>query len=427
MNINNDRIITLIIKLMNIVLSLVSIPLMLNKLGTGAYGIWVVLLSMLGWMGLFDFGLFSALRNKWGAMLVERNKFEFISSIITNYMRIILISFIGGLALLLIVDKTTLIDKIGLSNLSISTIQIVIFIGMLKIAFGLISSIYYAQNIIFMTQIPGVIEQLILISLLSLTKSSAIEVHDMVILYGMSSAISLLIPTAIFFGMHRKYIRWPKSEIRNKNTKPVQTASTLFFIIQLAGLIQFQLIGIIINIYFGPEDVAAYSIASKIYMPFIMMSTLIATPIWSRVTQYITEEKFQDIDNLIKSSERYIFILVFFLLIITLFGKSIIALWVGRELKNISNELMFALFIQNAIMIIGAIYVQALNGAQALRGQMISCIVSPVIFIALVFLFLNLLHLPVHYVIYASVISNFNAYLIAPILYKRWIKKFYKI
>ena len=73
-------------------------------------------------------------------------------------------------------------------------------------------------------------------------------------------------------------------------------------------------------------------------------------------------------------------------------------------------------------MMFGNVYVSILNGAGKLNVQMYACLISPFIFIGVFFFCNNILQLGVISVLIASILSNFNGFLLAPIQCHKFLR-----
>ena len=74
----------------------------------------------------------------------------------------------------------------------------------------------------------------------------------------------------------------------------------------------------------------------------------------------------------------------------------------------------------SVILFVGK-YVSFLNGISALRIQFISSAISPFLYVALAIIMIKYFKMGVYSLFIASVIANFNAYLLAPIQYYKII------
>ena len=74
------------------------------------------------------------------------------------------------------------------------------------------------------------------------------------------------------------------------------------------------------------------------------------------------------------------------------------------------------------VMVVGGVFTTFLNAINMVNDQLKASILSPLIFILFVFLFMEFSPNDMYLIVLASILSNFNAYLIAPIQTLRWFK-----
>jgi hypothetical protein len=86
-------------------------------------------------------------------------------------------------------------------------------------------------------------------------------------------------------------------------------------------------------------------------------------------------------------------------------------------------SLSFWGFVYYNVMMFGSKYVFLLNGISALRIQFIASLISPFIYIPIALLFLKGFHLGAQALFMASIIANFNGYLLAPLQYHMVVTK----
>ena len=75
------------------------------------------------------------------------------------------------------------------------------------------------------------------------------------------------------------------------------------------------------------------------------------------------------------------------------------------------------------VTIFGNTYVYFLNGINALRIQFLASVVSPLIYVGVAILFINYYKMGVYALFLASIIANFNAFILSPIQYHMVINK----
>jgi O-antigen/teichoic acid export membrane protein len=191
----------------------------------------------------------------------------------------------------------------------------------------------------------------------------------------------------------------------------------VFFIIQLAGIIQYQTANIIIARNFGSAEVTAYNIVYKYFGMLLMVFTIFLTPFWSAATEaYHKQDKQWVINGIKKYNQLNILVLIFGILMLS-FSGLIYRLWLGEENIRIDFQLSLWGFLYFNVVIFGSKYVHFLNGINALRIQFISSMISPFIYISVILILIKNYHWGTFSIFIASIVANYNALILAPLQY----------
>ena len=100
-----------------------------------------------------------------------------------------------------------------------------------------------------------------------------------------------------------------------------------------------------------------------------------------------------------------------------IFSGTLYRLWLGKGTVNIGFYLSLWGFLYFSLTMFAAKYVYFLNGINALRIQFLACIVSPVIYVAVAILLIKYFKMGVYSLFIASIIANFNGYILSPLQY----------
>ena len=106
-----------------------------------------------------------------------------------------------------------------------------------------------------------------------------------------------------------------------------------------------------------------------------------------------------------------------------IFSGFIYDIWLGKGRIEIMFNLSLWGFVYWNVVTFGGKYVYFLNGINALKLQFSSSLISPVLFLILIYIFIRQLKMGVEWIFIASIISNFNAIIIAPLQYYQIIYK----
>ena len=110
-------------------------------------------------------------------------------------------------------------------------------------------------------------------------------------------------------------------------------------------------------------------------------------------------------------------------LVMLIFSETVYRLWIGEGKVSIGFTLSLFGFLFFNTSIFGGKYVSFLNGISALRIQFVACLISPFLYIVSAMFFINYLKMGVYALFLASILSNFNTFILAPIQYHMIVNK----
>src|SRR5690606_32121949 len=238
------------------------------------------------------------------------------------------------------------------------------------------------------------------------------------------SPIAVLLAANIFLfkGKFKKY-RPSFSKIDLSNYKGLFNLGITFFIIQVAGIVQYQSANVIIARNFGALEVTSYNIFYKYFSMINMIFTIFLTPFWSASTEAYAKQDFEWIKNGIKKYNILNIIVFLVSLIMLVFANEFYDFWLGEDTIFIDYRLSLWGFIFFNVTMFAGKYISFLNGISALRIQFWSCLISPLVYIAVVILLINYFQMGVYSIFVAAVVANYNAFILAPLQYYMVIVK----
>lgn len=410
----------------NILIGLLIVPMTINYVDSENYGIWLTLSSMVAWMSFFNIGLNNGLKNKLGEALAKGDLLLGKKYVSTTYALLCLIFIPLMFIFLFIVPYVNwytflnISESIGESLLASICILIVYFC--LNFILSTINIVLQADQNPAGASIRDLIQQflsLIIIWILTLTTQGNL-LNLCIALCAAPIIISVVFNITLFKGRYNSIA--PSFRCVDFKVAPsLLNLGVKFFIIQIAALIQFQMSNFLILKYIGPVEVTAYNVAYK-YMSIIMMIwSIITTPVWSAVTDAVAKEDYSWIINMQKRYQKLLILFTCVGILMVLISPWIYKIWIGNEV-SIQPVLTLFVFLYIWIMMFGNVYVSILNGAGKLNVQMYACLISPFIFIGVFFFCNNILQLGVISVLIASILSNFNGFLLAPIQCHKFLR-----
>lgn len=411
----------------NILIGLLLVPMTINYVDSENYGIWLTLSSMVAWMSFFNVGLNNGLKNKLGEALAKGDLNLGKKYVSTTYALLCLI-FIPLMLIILFVAPyvnwyavLNISESVGNSLLASICILVVYFC--LNFILSTINVIFQADQNPAGASARDLVQQLfslIIIWVLTLTtKGSLLKLC--VALCASPLIISSTFNITLFSGRYKAVAPSFKS-VDFKIAPSLLNLGVKFFIIQIAGIIQYQMSNFLILRYIGATEVTAYNIAYKYISVLWMAWSIMTTPIWAAVTDAVTKGDFDWIRN---TQRKYLKLLALFTvggILMVVISPWVYKIWIGDSV-SVTPLLSLFIFMYMWVMMFGNIFVSILNGAGKLNLQMYSCLISPLVFCGVFYICNNVFDLGVISVIIASIISNFNGFLIAPIQCRNILRK----
>lgn len=403
-------------KLISIVFVYLSVPLLIKALGVEQYGIWITVFSLFGWIYFLDLGISNSSKNKLTIAFLNNNK-DANEYITTSYICLVFIAIIFLISFSVVIS---LVNISTLLNIQLEEwyVKTLFFITLFSFVTVFILSIYKqfyyalqkASVVEFSMMLYNGIVFFLLYFFIVYFESSLISTT---IIYGASNIIVCLIFTYNFFKKEKKYY----FSIKNFKTQKINELSGIsinFFIIQICVLIILATDNILIITLLEPADVTSYNNAFKLFQLFLIISTLIQSPLWSLYTDAYHNKDIEWIKSTINKLNYLLIPLVLLVAITIYLGPKILALWINEDIFYDPKLLLFmGLFV--IIRIYGEIYINFLNGIGRIKIQLVVSIFAAIINIPLSIVFVKLFDLGNSGVILATLISMSFYAIIMPI------------
>lgn len=378
----------------SILLSFILVPLTMNYIKPDAYGVWLTLTSLVGWVAMFDIGIANGLRNRLSESLAAQNYEKARTYVSTSYVIIGLIAFSLAIVYFLFYRVVNWQAVFNSKFIPESELQDVVSIVSVLFLLKFISDIINVISAAF--QMVSVSSVLLFISNLGITLSvwilSKTTKADMVLLALSLSLIPFLISTIAsfyFFKNNFKSVKPSFKYVDFKESKSIISLGSQFFILQIIVLIIFQTDNILIAQFFSPSEVTNFNIAYKYYSVIIIVFTIVLTPYWTAFTEAYFKKDFEWVKTTINRLLFYWVISLVILCFMFFISTWVIKLWVGDAVKiPISLSLSICAYI--ALTNWNAIFANFLNGVSKIRVQILYAIVMGIINIPLCFVLVKI-------------------------------------
>ena len=418
---------TFVYKVLAIGLSYLLVPLTINYLAIEQYGIWITLLSVMSWVAFFDIGIGNGLRNKL-AEAVAVNDIKLAKTYIsTAYIAIsfmALLFFFILLAVLPVVNWTKVFNTTSPDNAELLKLVFVVgFFFLFNFVLSLCNQMFYAYQEASLATMRQVLLNLIaLVLIYILICYTTGRLLYLGICYGLSMALSNLVLIYYFFKKHKEVI--PSINcIDLSRIREIGSLGVKFFIIQIAVLVIFATDNMIIAQILGPAEVTPYNVVFKLFSVITIGHGIIVAPLWSAHTEAYAKGDMKWIRNTLKKLNMLMIPIIVSVLVIIIFARNIINIWVGPEIKY-SYSLVVLMGIYVIISVWSNVYAYFVNGIGKIKPQMYSAVLSGIINIPLSVYFAKYLNMGISGVILGTIVSLSLFAVIGPIqtyyiLYRR--------
>lgn len=419
---------SVIIKGMSLAISFVSLPITLNYVDTSTYGVWLTLSSVVAWFSFFDIGLTQGFRNKFAEAKANGDDKLARTYVSTTYALLGII-FIGVWIVFLFVnhflDWSRILNVDSALRPEVTNLAVIVFTYFcFSFIFKIITTILLADQQPARSSLIDLIGQSIaLLLIIILTKTTEGSLVKLGIALCTSPLLALIIANIVLFNGKFKKYKPSISGVQFGHARQLFSLGVVFFVIQLAAIIQYQTANIIIARNFGTADVTAYNVVYRYFGIPYMFYLIFLTPFWSASTEAFQKQDLQWISNGMKRYSQLNILIAIGCLIMLAFAGPFYNIWLGEGKVPVEFVLSLWGCIYYLVLMYGAKYVYFLNGISALRIQFIASIISPFLYVATVMILIKWVKLGVHSLYISSVIANFNAFIIAPLQYHMIMKK----
>lgn len=411
----------------SIISMLILVPLTIDFVDVKQYGIWLTLSSIIGWASFFDVGLGHGLRNRFAEAIALNQKEQAKHYVSSAYFMLGAIVLVLALVFTLInpyINWATVLaaPQDMKESLSVAA-NIVVYSFLLQLLLKLITSLLMASQMQAKSSLVsfiGNVASLLLIYLATKTLNGSLLI--LASIFSIVPTVVLLCYNIYFFKRVYKEYKPNIHFVRKTDLKSLFGLGFLFFIIQIAAIVQFQTANILIAHWLSPEDVAIYNVCFKYFSVLTMVFSIIVAPYWSAFTEAYARMDFDWIRVTVSKTLKIWIIFSFggiCLLILSPWGFQ---LWIGDRLE-VPFLLSTIMLISMLIISFGSIFVMFINGIGRIRIQTATSFISPVLFVGLAYFFVKTLGIGMIGIVLAIIISNFYGPIIAPIQYYKIVKR----
>ena len=364
-----------LLKPLNMVLSLVYTPLLLSYLGKESYGLWSTILTVINWINYFDLGIGLGLRNLLTKELTAKQYEKAKKTVSTAY---VILSGISLFILAILIIMVFCLDWFELFNTQIDIRQplLITFVFLcINLVLALCNQLLYALQLSERVAFRSAVVQLInLVGVLVLLNTTSPNLVYMAVLFGLTSSVVHIANMIGVFKKH-KYLRPSISMFEREKIPQITTVGFSFFAIQLSCLLLYSADHFLITHFLGPEEIAPVDIANKIFGLGCTFLAALMIPYLSRTTEALEQGNFKWIRRAIKKMYILYALVVAVYIVLAVFFRTFADIYLtigGNSIElTFSNGLIVTMFLHYLFYSFVIINTPFINGTGKLTVQMI--------------------------------------------------------
>lgn len=401
---------SLIFKLINVIISIITVPITLNYLDKTRYGLWIALYSILNWIFIFDIGIGNGLRNKFTELKAKNEKEKIRSYVSTSYL------IFGFLALLIAVvflfvnqfiDWSRVLNAPDTMKFELSkTIYIIFSVMCFSFVLKLIDSILAGDLKNSISGLISVIAHILsLIGIILLSKFTTPSILKYALMYtGTNLIVTLLASIFLYSGMYKEYSPSIK-HIDLSLGSDLVSVGIKFFFISLSMNLMVSFNGLIISNLLGPEYVTNYSINMKYFSCASMIFSMLVQPLWSGYGDAYYRNDYEWIKKTFRFLHKLWFIMVGVLVLMIFVQKWVFHIWIGDKV-DVDYQLSILFVFYYLFYMLNNIYNPFINATSKIKLQMILYIILSIIYLIMSVIFVKYLNLGIKGIVLSLVLFH---------------------
>ena len=377
------------VKAVNVLCSLILVPLSLGYLSKEEYGIWLTISTMLLWISFFDIGLGNGLRN-YLSEAISKGDYVLGRTYISTTLALLLI-IVGAFALLCcfsfpFLDWANVLntDAIGSDQLMLIML-ITVLLTLMNFVLKNVGVVYIALQRYAMNELLhmfGNVLSLFVIFVITQTLESSLM--WVVISF---SASPLLVFIVAAFPLFKKYkeLRPSLKSVDFAYSKMLMSKGGAFFGIQMTTVfVIYASSNFFITQCCGPEAVGIYNTAYRYLSISTMGFTTLIAPLWNAYTDAYVKNDMGWIKKTFWLSLKMWGITACIGLLMLLVSPWVYGIWIGDAL-DIPFSVSFSIFVYFCFLNLSNCASYLLNGLNIIYVQLLSSIFVTILYLLIVF------------------------------------------
>ncbi len=363
-------------KAIGIAAGLITVPLTLNYLGVERYGLWMTISSVIGLLAFADLGIGNGLLNAI-ADASGRDDRETAQRCVSSafFMLSILAVLLGGSffavypwipwAKVFNVVSREAVNETGPAVLAFAVCFFV------NIPLGIIQRIQMGYQEGFVNSLWQAVGSILGLAAVLAAIHLRAGLPWLVLALAGAPVIATVFNALQLFVFQRSWLFPAWSRVNWKSGRRIMSAGAYFFILQALGIFNVSSDNIIITQILGPDSVAGYSVAVRLFSLVPLCLGMFITPLWSAYGEAFARGDLQWIRRaFVKTLKLSIWISGLSSLVLVTWGDVIIHWWVGPRIA-LPFLLLLGMGVGNLLNAFAGSIAMLFNGLNILRFQVL--------------------------------------------------------
>lgn len=368
--------------------SLLTVPLTLGYLGVERYGMWMTISSLIAFLAFTDLGigngLLTAIANATGR---GERAAEMRYAASATWMLVV----VGVVVAIGVVGLTSVVSWADMFNVSDSVAREEAAPAML--AFGVcyaaglplsaVSQIRYGHQEAYVNSAYGAAGSVLGLLLVLAAINLQLGLPFLVVALMGAPLVASLVNAAVLFGRQRPWLLPRPSRVHAPTALALLRSGGQFLILQLAVAAAFYSDSLIVARVIGPQAVAEYSVATKLFLvPTVLVAAAVG-PLWPAYGEAYARGDVPWLRRTLQRSLTLVLsITVPLSLLLAIAAEPILQLWIGGAVMP-PTLLVAGIATWTVLSAVGTSLAMLLNGLHILRFQIATAVVMAALNVSL--------------------------------------------
>jgi O-antigen/teichoic acid export membrane protein len=319
-------------------------PWMMHAYGDSNFGIWSLIASFMGYYGLLDLGLSSAISRFVSRAIGQKNHHQINEVVTTGFFVLVGISIVSVLATLGLMWGSHLLFKeageIQLFNQLLIILSVNIVFGFPCYVFDGILTSHLRFDLLTIVRLLSTLIRTVLTYYFIRWNYDITSVAILtVVLTLLENGAKIIMSYKVNSGLKISWACFRPSQIREMFSYSMYT-----FIAKVADLLRFQIVSVVLTAFINVAAVTHYRVASRLieyFMQLIVGITTVFTPYFSQKEGEDGSSHSEEIrDKFISATRVTAYVSLFVGYALIFYGKDFIIRWVGKDYGGSYNVLV---------------------------------------------------------------------------------------